>query len=74
MSRLCHKMALLCTSTSLQRRALTYWALRASRQNLRLQYIVLSNVAGYSAHRFTFREMLHQYGLLPDREATSIQL
>ncbi|HEY6539980.1 MAG TPA: FAD-dependent monooxygenase, partial [Ktedonobacteraceae bacterium] len=64
--RLCHRMALLCTSTSKYRRILVHWSLRVNRKNHRLQYRVMRNVAGYSARPFSLIERLRQYMLFPD--------
>lgn len=63
---LCHKMALLCTADTLAKRVLTTWGLRANQKNYRLQYLLMSNVAGYSARRFPLLDRLRRYGLLPD--------
>jgi 2-polyprenyl-6-methoxyphenol hydroxylase-like FAD-dependent oxidoreductase len=61
---LCHQMARLCTAGSPAPRFFMNWALRASRKNYRLQYLVMCNVSGYSSRRFTVLDRLRQYGLL----------
>jgi 2-polyprenyl-6-methoxyphenol hydroxylase-like FAD-dependent oxidoreductase len=65
-SALCHRMALFCTSTSVGRRMLTHWSLLMNRKNLRLQYRVMRNVAGYSARALSLIERMRQYGLMPE--------
>lgn len=69
---LCHKMALLCTAVTPGRRVLTYWGLRANQKNYRLQYLLMSNVAGYSAQRFSLFDRLRRYGFLPDPRAALV--
>ncbi len=71
-SSLCHKMALLCTAVTPAKRTLTYWGLRANQRNYRLQYLLMSNIAGYSARRFSLLDRLRRYGILPDSRAALI--
>ena len=69
---LCHKMALFCTAVTPGKRVLTYWGLWANQKNYRLQYMLMSNVAGYSARRFSFLDRLRRYGVLPDSHAALV--
>ncbi|QBD83302.1 FAD-dependent monooxygenase [Ktedonosporobacter rubrisoli] len=71
-ARLCHRMSLCCATTSPALRAFLQWCMWLNRGNKRLQYVVTYNMSGLGVRRFTRRERLYQYGLLPDPNAAVI--
>lgn len=71
-SKLCHGLALFCTSTAPHRRALTRWSLQINRNNQFLQYRVMRNVAGYSTRPLSFAERLRRYMVLPASAITLV--
>ncbi|PRX46638.1 2-polyprenyl-6-methoxyphenol hydroxylase-like FAD-dependent oxidoreductase [Prauserella shujinwangii] len=70
--RLSHNLATLFTDTSPRTRLLGRYLLRRNRTNRRLQFLLTYNMSGLGVHRFTTRDRLVQFGLIPDRRAGEI--